>query len=86
MICRRIIALLIASLPVAALAQPAEWRFQVFLNDKPIGYHSFSVENDGRDQVLTTEASFDVKLLFITAFRYRHENTETWRDGCLQSM
>lgn len=86
MIRRRIIALLIASLPVAALAQPAEWRFQVFLNDKPIGYHRFSVENDGRAQVLTTEASFDVKLLFITAFRYRHENTETWRDGCLQSM
>jgi hypothetical protein len=36
--------------------------------------------------VLTTEASFDVKFLFITAFRYRHQNTEIWNDGCLASI
>jgi len=36
--------------------------------------------------VLTSEASFDVKFLFVTAFRYRHENTEIWNEGCLSSI
>jgi hypothetical protein len=86
MMSHRLLALLLATLPAAALGQPAEWRFEVFLNDKPIGYHSFSLDGDGSEQVLTTEASFDVKLLFITAFRYRHENTEIWRNGCLNAI
>jgi len=62
------------------------WQFDVSLNGKPVGYHSFEVRQDGRQQVLETEASFDVKFLFVTAFRYRHQNTEIWNDGCLRSI
>ncbi len=62
------------------------WRFEVLLDNKQIGYHDFSVFNDGTRQVLETEASFDVKFLFITAFRYRHTNTEIWADDCLLSI
>ena len=86
MFARGLIALLLATLPAFAGAAPAEWRFEVFLNDKPIGFHRFELNTEGGEQRLTTEASFDVKLLFITAFRYRHENTETWRNGCLTSL
>ena len=63
-----------------------QWRFDVLLDDKRIGYHTFEVQQDGAGQVLTTEASFDVKFLFVTAFRYRHQNTEVWREGCLSSI
>ena len=66
--------------------QPMEWRFDVALDGKPIGYHTFNVRQDGPRQVLETEASFDVRFLFITAFRYRHQNTEIWADGCLSSI
>lgn len=70
----------------AALGAASDWRFEVLLDDKQIGYHDFSVSDDGGRQVLETEASFDVKFLFITAFRYRHQNTEIWDDGCLSSI
>ena len=64
----------------------ADWRFEVLLNDKPIGFHSFSLNGDRERQILTTEAQFDVKFLFINAFRYRHDNTEIWGNGCLDSI
>ena len=63
-----------------------QWQFEVLLNDKPIGFHSFSLTGDGERQTLTTEAQFDVKFLFINAFRYRHDNTEIWGNGCLDSI
>ena len=63
-----------------------QWQFDVALDGKRIGFHTFELQQDGSKQVLTTEASFDVKVLFITAFRYRHENTEIWNDGCLTSI
>lgn len=72
--------------PASADNRRADWDFEVYLNDKPIGFHTFSVTGDQDQQVLRTEAQFDVKFLFINAFRYRHDNTETWRDGCLQSI
>lgn len=78
--------LLAATAPAFSATDAAEWRFEVFLNDKPIGFHTFSLSRERDEQVLQTEATFDVKFLFVTAFRYRHTNTETWRDGCLTSV
>lgn len=63
-----------------------EWDFDVFLDDKPIGYHTFEVADRGPRTVLQTEAAFDVKFLFVTAFKYRHQNTEIWSDGCLDAI
>ena len=74
---------LVAS-PVAAASM--DWEFEVSLNDKKIGYHSFTVTEEAGRKVLETEAAFDVKLLFITAFKYRHSNTEIWDNGCLESI
>ena len=64
----------------------ADWNFEVLLNNKPIGFHTFSLTGDSERQILTTEAQFDVKFLFINAFSYRHDNTEIWSDGCLDSI
>jgi len=82
-----LVACAVAFSASAADELPAkQWRFDVALDGKPIGFHSFELQHDGSKQVLTTEASFDVKILFITAFRYRHQNTEIWSDGCLSSI
>ena len=63
-----------------------EWNFRVFLDDSEIGYHNFSlVEEDGRRR-LVTEAEFEVKFLFFTAYRYEHVNEETWQGECLQEI
>lgn len=58
--------------------------FNVFLDDSPIGFHRFKIEaGEGGKRSVTSEAKFDVKFLFFTAFRYRHENSELWNDDCL---
>ena len=63
-----------------------DWNFRVYLDGKEIGFHNFSLSGDTDDQVLVTEAEFDVKLLFITVYKYRHRNQETWRGNCLRSI
>jgi len=91
---RRILAFCSALVALAATtavdaldgSQVLHWQFDVSLDGKPIGYHSFELRQEGDQQVLETEASFDVKFLFVTAFRYRHENTEIWNNGCLSSI
>lgn len=58
--------------------------FNVFLDDSPIGFHRFQIEaGEGGKRSVRSEAQFDVKFLFFTAFRYRHENSELWNDDCL---
>jgi len=76
---------LFASASAAADAED-QWAFEVFLDDKPIGFHEFALDGSEGRYTLTTRASFDVKILFINAFRYRHENVETWQDGCLTGI
>ena len=74
---------------VSALAQADSkqvWNFAVSLDGKPIGYHRFEVTRDGDIREVTSDAKFDVKVLFINAFRYRHTNREVWSANCLQGF
>jgi len=72
---------------LAVAAAPArEWRFKVFLEDSPIGEQTFRVTEEGPRSIVRIEASLDVKILFFTAYSYRHENEEVWEDGCLTSI
>lgn len=63
-----------------------EWRFNVYLDDKEIGYHHFRVEDAGDQHLVATDAQFNVKFLFFNAYRYQHQNRELWRNGCLQGL
>ena len=58
----------------------------MYLDDKPIGYHHFTITQAGEFEQLTTQAQFDVEFLKIPLFRYRHENTERWSSQCLNSI
>ena len=71
----------------AAQAQTREWNFQVFLDDRPIGHHHFNLRSgsDG-ERELKSEARFDVKLLFINAYKYVHDASERWRGNCLARL
>jgi hypothetical protein len=70
-----------------AATPPAEWRFTVRLDGKPIGTHRFVLASasDGR-LALSSEAQFDVTLLGVPVYRYRHRASERWADGCLVSI
>ena len=60
--------------------------FDVFLDDRAIGYQRFALTPVGDGMRIETQAEFEVKLLLITAFAYDHRNTELWRGGCLQAI
>jgi hypothetical protein len=66
-----------------AAATQTKWYFNVYLDGDPIGYHRFHVQSKGRDEQVISEAHYDVRFLFFTAYRYRHSSLETWRDNCL---
>jgi len=77
----------------AALIQPGsaatsnrEWRFEVYLDDKPIGYHSFQLSSEAQIQRLRSEARFRVKVLGLTLYTYVHQSLELWQADCLQGV
>ena len=80
------VAAVVQPAPVLANSDTKAWQFDVLLDGKPIGYHTFNLVDEGDRRVLETEARFDVKFLFINAFSYRHQSTEVWSDDCLQSI
>jgi hypothetical protein len=77
--------LLIAGTP-PSLAATGDWDFRVLLDGREIGRHRFTLAGAGTGVVLRSEAQFDVRVLFISAFRYVHEAVERWEGGCLQSL
>jgi hypothetical protein len=81
--------LLCIALSVGTAAQAQQWNFQVFRDDKPIGHHHYTLRNSGEngaERELKTEARFDVKVLFINAYRYVHDASERWRGNCLARL
>ena len=78
-------ALLLAT-SLYAEARSRVWDFQVFLGDAPIGYHQFTLDEQGARRQLRSESRFEVKVLLFTAYRYEHEAMELWRGDCLESL
>lgn len=84
---RKLVALLllIAAAP-PSLAATGDWDFRVLLDGREIGRHRFTLEGSGQGVVLRSDAQFDVRVLFISAYRYAHAAEERWQDGCLRSL
>ncbi len=80
------LALAMGMLQAAAAAEYGEWRFEVKLDDSPIGYHKFDVRREGSVTTVQSEADFKVRFLFFTAYRYRHEYREVWDGNCLAEL
>ena len=81
--------LLLVFAPAIALANDTLNRtltFDVFLDGKKIGYHRFEIDGPRSSAAVRSEASFDVKFLFVTAFTYRHSAEENWSGGCLSEL
>lgn len=71
----------------AATAAPAEWRFTVRLDGKPIGSHRFVLAEGGDGGLaIRSEAQFDLSLLGVALYRYRHRAEERWAAGCLAAI
>ncbi len=80
------IVLATPGLGVATPSAKDELTFEVSLDDRPIGVHRFRIADGGAMRVVESDASFDVKILRVPVYRYRHSNTETWQNGCLKQI
>ena len=81
--------LLFTALMINGMAQASEtrqWNFQALLDGDPIGYHKFELRRNGEEHILSSEAEFQVKFLFVTAYDYRHQATERWDANCLDTL
>jgi hypothetical protein len=77
----------VASAPAAAVHEAGrQWHFRVLLDDEVVGWHRYEVRAvDGHTEV-ESHAQFDVRILFVNAYRYRHEARERWRGVCLEDL
>jgi len=64
----------------------ANWDFDVYLDDKKVGNHLFSVSEVGGEKQVKSQASFKVKILLIPVYRYEHSAVERWTDNCLEQI
>ena len=62
------------------------WNFRVYLNQDAIGFHNFAVTTNGDVHELKSVAHYMVKVLFINAYHYDHQATETWDGNCLRRL
>lgn len=69
--------------PFPDTGEPRSWEFRVMLDQRPIGFHRFDLRERGDRAVVDIEAEFEVEVFFVTAYRYEHDNRETWQDDCL---
>lgn len=76
-------ALALASAEPVLARETSQLEFKVYLNDKEVGKHLYTIsEADGVRRV-QSEANFTYKIMFIPAYRYEHSNSEQWLDDCL---
>lgn len=62
------------------------WSFKVFYGDQEIGEHHFLLKKEGDRQKVMIEANFNIDILFINVYSYKHKNTEIWKGLCLSSI
>lgn len=78
--------LLLVSVNTMAMTNNQSWNFSVFLGDTLIGHHTFNVYKQGNTRYISTQATFNVRVLFFNAYHYYHEDNEVWDGQCLKSI
>lgn len=77
----------ILALAAPLLAAPAgDIAFAVYRDGALLGRHDVRFRREGDDLHVDIEIELEVKLAFLTLFRYSHRNHEIWRDGRLVSI
>jgi hypothetical protein len=80
-----LIGFFIFATPVITQAQ--SWNFDVSMDGKAIGTHQFVLsDKENNQQILKSEANFNIKILSISFFKYHHQANETWENNCLKKL
>ena len=81
-----LLSLTLSSPAQERVGEVANWDFDVYLNDKKVGKHLFTVSEAGGVKHVQSEANFKYKILFISAYQYEHSAAERWTDNCLTAV
>jgi len=74
-------------LPVWMPEGETQIRFEVLRKGKPFGQHYVDFKPDGNGGfTATNDIDLIAKIGPITAYRYRHDSVETWKDGRLVGL
>ena len=55
--------------------------FDVIRKNKIIGSHEIIFKKNENELLLSTNINIEVKILFITAYKFLHQSVETWKDN-----
>jgi hypothetical protein len=70
----------------AYAAARRDLRFRALRDGAPIGEHRVTFRPDGDRLTVETRVDIAVKVLFLTAFRFKHEADEVWQSDRLVSV
>jgi hypothetical protein len=70
----------------ARAAVASDVRFRAMHQGSPVGEHRVTFQLDGDRMAVTTHIEITIKVLFFTAFRFRHDAEEIWQAGRLVSV
>lgn len=59
---------------------------QVLLDGREVGEHNFRFDTENGQLNVLSQAEFEVRVVFVTLFRYAHEARENWKNGCLVNV
>lgn len=74
------------ALPLDAFAAVGKRSFELVRNGDVIGSHTLSPTERGGDLIMDIAIEIRVRVLGITAYRYEHQNRETWTGGRLKAI
>jgi len=74
----------VASFDAQAASKTLE--YTVLRDGKPIGTHAYTIDTNGADTQVQVSTDIQVKVLFITAYKFKHNSQEVWSNGRLVSL
>lgn len=63
-----------------------DFNFKIFINDKEAGFHSFRLQQQGDNLLVSSRMSLEFKVFKVRQVKYSHSADEVWQDGCLISL
>ncbi|MBF0167976.1 MAG: hypothetical protein HQL45_10135 [Alphaproteobacteria bacterium] len=76
-------ACLLAGSPLAARASMDVLDYTVLRDGSPIGSHTVKLERNGSRTLVNVKSDIEVKVLFVSAYRFVQKSTEEWENGKL---
>ena len=55
--------------------------YELFRNNKPIGYHKYNFKRNGANLIIENEVSFKITKLGVDLYKYKAEGVEKYKNG-----